>query len=59
MDVGFGNIYPPFETPENAGFDALTPRKILAVAYVAGEHEQMLVTGAEGFLATWDVGVKG
>ena len=50
VDVGFGNIYPLFETPGNAGFDALTPRKILAVAYAAGEHEQMLVSGPESFL---------
>ena len=50
VDVGFVKINPLFETPENAGFDALTPRKILTVAYAAGEHEQMLVSGPESFL---------
>ena len=52
VDVGFGNIGPLFETPENAGFGALTARGLLAVAYAAGEHEQMLVCGPENFLAT-------
>ena len=30
VDVGFGNIYPLFGTPENAGFDLLTARGLLA-----------------------------
>ena len=37
VDVGFGKICPLFETPENAGFDSLTARELLAVAYAAGE----------------------
>ena len=43
MDVGFDNIHQLFETPENAGFDSLTARGLLAVAYAAGEHEQLLL----------------
>ena len=55
VDVGFGNIYPPFETPGNVGFDSLTARGLLAaVAYAAGEHEQILPSGPECFLATWE-----
>ena len=54
MDVGFGNIYALFETPENVGFGTLTARGLLAVAYAAGEHEQMLLSGPESFLATWE-----
>ena len=29
VDVGFGNIYELFETPENAGFGSLTARGLL------------------------------
>ena len=54
VDVGFDNIYPLFETPDNVGFDSLTARGLLAVAYAAGEHEQMLPSGPECFLATWE-----
>ena len=54
MDVGFGNFFPLFETPKNAGFDSLTARGLLAVAYAAGEHGQMLPSGPECFLATWE-----
>ena len=55
VDVGFVNIHPLFETPENAGFGLLlTARGLLAVAYAAGEHEQMLSSGPECFLATWE-----
>ena len=53
MDVGFGNIHQLFETPGNVGFDLLTARGLLAVAYAAGEREQMLPSGPECFLATW------
>ena len=42
VDVGFGNIYELFETPGNVGFESLTARGLLAVAYAAGEHEQLL-----------------
>ena len=54
VDVGFGNIYPLFETPDNVGFGSLTARGLLAVAYAAGEHEKMLPSGPEYFLATWE-----
>ena len=54
VDVGFGNIYPLFGTPENAGFDSLTAPGLLAVAYAAGKHEQMLASGPESFHATWE-----
>ena len=54
VDVGFGTIYPLFETPENSGFGSLTARGLLAVAYAAGEHEQLLSSGPECFLATWE-----
>ena len=54
MDVGFGNIYPLFGTPGNVGFDSLTTRGLLTVAYAAGEHEQILPSGPECFLATWE-----
>ena len=50
----FENIYPLFGTPGNVGFGSLTARGLLAVAYAAGEHEQMLVSGPESFLATWE-----
>ena len=53
VDVGFGYIYPLFGTPDNAGFGSLTARGLLAVACAAGEHEQMLLSGPENFLATW------
>ena len=50
VDVGFGNIYPLFETPENRLADT---RGFLARwRHEAGEHEQMLVSGPESFLAT-------
>ena len=52
MDVGFENIDELFATPENAGFGTLTARGLLAVACAAGEHEQMLLSGPESFLAT-------
>ena len=58
MDVGFGNIYPLFETPGNVGFGSLTARGILAVAYTAGEHEQMLPSGPGCFLVTWESKAK-
>ena len=32
VDVGFGNIYELFATPENVDFDSLTARGLLAVA---------------------------
>ena len=54
MDVGFGNIYPLFGTPGNVGFDSLIARGLLAVAYAGGEHEQMLPSGPECLLATWE-----
>ena len=54
VDVGFGNIYPLFGTPDNAGVGSLTARGLLAVAYAAGEHEQMLPSGSDCFLATWE-----
>ena len=54
MYVGFGNIHELFATPENVGFDSLTTRGLLAVAYAAGEHEQMLSSGPECFLAKWE-----
>ena len=54
VDVGFDNIYQLFETPENVGFGSLTAHGLLAVAYAAGEHEQMLPSGPECFLATWE-----
>ena len=47
------NIYPLFETPGNVGFGSLTSRGIISVAYAAGEHEQMLVSGPGTFLVTW------
>jgi hypothetical protein len=50
VDVGFDNIYQLFETPENVGFDSLSARGLLAVAYAAGEHEQLLLSGPESFL---------
>ena len=53
VDLGFGNIYQLFETPENVGFDSLTALGLLAVAYAAGEHEKVLSSGPECFLATW------
>ena len=56
VDVGFGNIHQLFETPENVGFGSLTARGLLAVAYAAGEHEQMLPSGPEMF--SCDVGVN-
>ena len=52
VDEGFGNIYPLFETPGNVGFGSLTARGLLAVAHAAGEHDQMLSSGPECFLAT-------
>ena len=54
MDSGFGNIDQLLETPENVGFNSLTARGLLAVAYAAGEHAQMLFSGPEYFLATWE-----
>ena len=54
VDVGFGNIYQLFETLDNVGFGSLTARGLLAVAHAAGEHGQMLPSGPEGFLATWE-----
>ena len=57
VDMGFGKTstsYQLFETPENVGFDSLTARGLLAVAYAAGEHEQMLSSGPECVLATWE-----
>ena len=54
VDVGFGNTYQLFETPVNAGFYSLSARGLLAVAYAAGEHGQMLLSGPECFLATWE-----
>ena len=52
--MGFGNIYQLFETPDNVGFGSLTARGLLTVAYAAGEHEQILPSGPESFLATWE-----
>ena len=54
VDVGFDNIYQLFETPVNVGFDSLSARGLLAVAYAAGEHEQLLLSGPECFLAAWE-----
>ena len=54
VDVGFGNIYQLYETLDNVGFGSLTARGLLAVAYAAGEHGQMLPSGPKGFLATWE-----
>ena len=54
MDVGFDNIYQLFETPVNVGFDSLSTRGLLAVAYAAGEHEQLLSSEPDCFLVTWE-----
>ena len=54
VNVGFGNIHQLFETPKNVGFDSLTTRGLLDVAYAAGEHEQMVPSGPVCFLATWE-----
>ena len=54
VDVGFDNIYELFAVPDNVGFDTLTARGLLAVAYAAGEHEQLLISGPESFLAAWE-----
>ena len=54
VDVGFSNIYELFGTPGNVGYETLGTRCLLAVAFAAGEQEQLMLDGPESFLAMWE-----
>ena len=54
VDVGFSNIYELFGTPDNVGYETLGTRCLLAVAFAAGEQEQLMLDGPESFLAMWE-----
>ena len=42
IDVGFDGVYQVSDTPANAGLRSVTSKRLLALAYASGQHDELL-----------------